>query len=174
LGRLALWSAASLRPATVNDDQGSIAIVLDLVKPPSPVKGSGTGVGISSLMKPNEVISASMYLARDGPARCPVQSGSKEVRRIRDATGRTSEVKERYCCSISFIAARRLRTLSPTPRPQPQQIGNPEPISRKQAPEASPPSEAFLWCETSENHIPRWTGIGARRGWISTNGHERL
>jgi hypothetical protein len=52
------------------------------------------------LMKPSGVtealqeISGSMYLARGDPARCPVQSGSKEVRRIRAATGRTSEVKD--------------------------------------------------------------------------------
>jgi hypothetical protein len=44
--------------ALVDDDQGAIAIILDLVDPPLPGWGSGTGFGISSLMKPSEVLEA--------------------------------------------------------------------------------------------------------------------
>jgi hypothetical protein len=59
---------------------------------------SGTGVGISSLMKPSGVLEA----LPDIPALCSWrachkkagQSVERGVRRIRTATGRTSEVKD--------------------------------------------------------------------------------
>jgi hypothetical protein len=51
-GPVAAMTGKGSDPAPIDDDQGAIAVMLDLVYPALSEGGSGTNVGISGLIKP--------------------------------------------------------------------------------------------------------------------------